>query len=82
MESEENAAQGVDLMLSGHTHAGQIWPVGLLNELTGTLNYGEYQRGDCRIIVSSGVAGWGYSIRTQKYCEYVVVDIAGRDSGQ
>lgn len=81
VESEENAAQGVDLMLSGHTHAGQIWPVGLLNELTGTLNYGEYQRGDCRVIVSSGVAGWGYSIRTQKHCEYVVVDIAGRDGG-
>lgn len=80
VESEENAAQGVDLMLSGHTHAGQIWPVGLLNEWTGTLNYGEYQRGGCKVIVSSGVAGWGYSIRTQKYCEYVVVDIKG--SGQ
>lgn len=82
VEAEENAAQGVDLMLSGHTHAGQVWPVGILNELTGTLNYGEYQRGACKVIVSSGVAGWGYSIRTQERCEYVVVDIVGRAGEQ
>lgn len=78
VEPEENDAQGVDLMLSGHTHAGQIWPVGLLNALGGTLNYGEYQVGDCKVIVSSGAAGWGYPIRTGGHCEYVVVDIAGR----
>lgn len=82
VEAEENAAQGVDLMLCGHTHAGQIWPVGLVTELTGAMNYGEYQRGDCKVIVSSGVAGWGYTIRTAEHCEYVVVDIVSRTGGQ
>lgn len=73
--AEENAAQGVDLELSGHTHAGQIWPVGLFSELAGVLNYGEYEREGCKVIVSSGVAGWRYSMRTGKHCEYVVIDI-------
>lgn len=76
IETEENGEQGVDLMLSGHTHAGQIWPVGVISEWMGTLNYGAYRKGDCQVIVSSGFTGWGYPVRTQEHCEYVVVDIA------
>lgn len=72
---EENGMEGMDLQLSGHTHAGQIWPVGILSEMTGILNYGMYHRGTCRAIVSSGVAGWRYAIRTGGQCEYVVVHI-------
>lgn len=73
--AEENNAQGVDLQLSGHTHAGQIWPVGWLSELAGVLNYGEYQKGNCKVIVSSGFTGWGYPVRTEGNCEYVIIDI-------
>lgn len=69
----ENAAAGVDLLISGHTHAGQMWPIGVFSELFGTLNYGEYREGDCRIIVSSGFTGWGYPFRTEEHCEYVVI---------
>lgn len=76
-QSEENAAQGVDLQVSGHTHAGQIWPVGLLSELTGVLNYGEYQEGNCKVIVSSGFTGWGYPFRTEGHCEYVILKLTG-----
>lgn len=72
---EENAAQGASLELSGHTHGGQIWPAGPLSEIAGVLNYGMYKRGSCKLIVSSGVAGWTYSMRTGKHCEYVIVDI-------
>lgn len=75
--AEENAAQGVDLQLSGHTHAGQLWPIGVITTLTGGLNYGQYQVDGCRVIVSSGVAGWGFPIRTQGRSEYVVVDLVG-----
>lgn len=78
VDAAENAAQGVDLMLSGHTHGGQIWPVGFFNELTG-MNYGAYQEDGCKVIVSSGAAGWGYPIRTGGHCEYVVIDIKGRE---
>lgn len=77
VEAGENDAQGVDLELSGHTHAGQIWPVGSLLRLIGRMNYGEYQSGDCTVIVSSGFTGWGYPVRTEKHCEYVMIRIKG-----
>lgn len=74
---EENAAAGVDLQLSGHTHAGQIWPTGQLGELTGVTekNYGLKTIKDYHVIVSSGIAGWGYAIRTGGHSEYVIVDV-------
>ena len=64
--------------LSGHTHAGQLWPVGVLSELTGVLNYGEYQEENCKVIVSSGFTGWGYPIRTEEHCEYVLINVTSR----
>lgn len=77
MELKENATAGVDLQLSGHTHGGQIWPVGVISDLLGfgELNYGlkEIENGD--FIVSSGIAGWGYPIRTGARSEYVIVDV-------
>jgi hypothetical protein len=73
--AKENSDQGVDLEVSGHTHAGQIWPVGLLMELFGGLNYGYYQVENCQTIVSSGFTGWGYPIRTEGHSEYVVIHI-------
>lgn len=78
IEAEENNAQGVDLELSGHTHAGQLWPIGVLSELTGVLNYGEYQEENCKVIVSSGFTGWGYPIRTEEHCEYVLINVTSR----
>ena len=71
---------GADLQLSGHTHAGQIWPTGILMELTGIsgLNYGYKKIGDYQIIVTSGIGGWGYPIRTGKHSEYVVIDVHKR----
>lgn len=70
----ENAAAGADLQLSGHTHAFQIWPAGLLLKHF-MYCYGEYREGDARLFVSSGFAGWGYPIRTEKFCEYLDVTL-------
>lgn len=77
-DMEENAAAGYDLMLSGHTHAGQMWPVGLITTLFDkkTVNYGQKSFKKMQLIVSSGIAGWGYPLRTGKHSEYVVIHIA------
>lgn len=76
-EMEANSEAGYDLMVSGHTHAGQIWPVGVFTALfdKGTINYGRETFGDMEAIVSSGIAGWGYPLRTGKHCEYVLIHI-------
>ncbi|MDP4090328.1 MAG: metallophosphoesterase, partial [Bacillota bacterium] len=76
-ELQENSGAGIDLQLSGHTHAGQIWPEGLFNELTGIgqLNYGYEKINDYQIIVTSGIGGWGYPIRTGSHSEFVIVDV-------
>ena len=75
VEDEKNSLEGVDLQLSGHTHGGQIFPYGLLYTLTGRLNYGEYEFGDMKQIVSSGLTGWGLPMRNEAKCEYVLVNI-------
>ncbi len=80
VELEDNEAAGYDLQLSGHTHAGQMWPVGPLTTLFGMveLNYGHWKQGDFQAIVTSGIAGWGYPLRTGKHSEYVMIKIMGK----
>lgn len=74
---EENDQAGVDLMVSGHTHAGQVWPIGLLSQLIGIneKNYGYKKMDNLNVIVTSGLNGWGYPVRTQGKSEYVIIDI-------
>ncbi len=76
-EWKEAAAAGFSLLLSGHTHRGQIWPIGLAIEALDkdTFVYGHKKEGNLDFLVSSGIAGWGYPIRTEGHCEYVVVKI-------
>lgn len=77
VDLEENAKAGIDLELAGHTHGGQIFPMGILSKLAGINEefYGLHAIGDFHVFVSSGTAGWGYPIRTEEVSEYVVVDI-------
>lgn len=74
---EENIDAGVDMIMSGHTHAGQIFPLGIFIKYlkTADLWYGHENRKGMDAITSSGIAGWGYPIRTQQHSEYVVVKI-------
>ena len=75
VEYEENAQEGVDLQLSGHTHGGQVFPYGMIYDLSGRLNYGEYEIKDMKQIVSSGLTGWGWPMRNEAQCEYVLINI-------
>ena len=78
LERAENERLGVDLQLSGHTHNGQVFPIGMLSSLL-SINeqtYGLQTIGDLTSIVSSGAGGWGYAFRNEGTCEYVVVDLS------
>ena len=52
----------VDLMLSGHTHNGQIFPFNLIVKIRFPEIYGLYTSGKNLLYVSSGVATWGLSL--------------------
>ena len=67
----------VDLMLSGHTHNGQLYPFGYLLDVYWNcdLRYGINDEGRMTAITSSGVNAWGFPARTMGTSEYVVVDI-------
>ncbi len=70
---------GVDLQLSGHTHAGQLFPGGLLTELFGIFeySYGYHRRDAYQIIVSSGAGAWGFPMRVGSPAEIVLVTLKG-----
>lgn len=76
-ELKDCAKAGVDLQLSGHTHGGQIWPVGFIAEKAGIfeLSYGEKFIDNYTAITSSGIASWGYPIRTEQHSEYVIINV-------
>lgn len=76
-ELRDSAAAGADLMLCGHTHGGQIWPLGLVAWLFryNEVNYGLKRYGNAAAIVSGGTGTWGYQIRTEGKTEIVCIDL-------
>lgn len=54
---------GVDLMVSGHTHAGQVFPATLLTPMIFPLNRGLYERGGTRFLVSQGAGTYSLRMR-------------------
>ncbi len=62
-QTEAAAAAGVDLMLCGHTHGGQIWPFGYLVRLVYPMIAGEYRVNGMTLIVCRGTGTWGPRMR-------------------
>ena len=67
---------GSDLQLSGHSHAGQFFPLKYIYMFGEKYVYGDYQVGNTRLYVSSGITGWYYPFRTSAHCNYEVVHLA------
>lgn len=75
-EFDEIAAAGVDLDLSGHTHAGQIFPMTVTNQLTWKNDYGLLKMDDLTSIVTSGIGVYGPAMRTFSDSEVVIIDVS------
>ncbi|HOW27107.1 MAG TPA: metallophosphoesterase [Elusimicrobiota bacterium] len=60
---EEAAREHVTLMLSGHTHSGQIWPFGHVVKLVYPYLVGRYEVGGMTLWVSRGTGTWGPRMR-------------------
>lgn len=67
----------VDLVLSGHTHGGQMFPIGPIGELIGAndFTYGYTKIDESEFIVSSGISDW--EIQFKSFCgsEYLIINI-------
>ena len=71
------AESGADLVISGHTHGGHIFPAGLIGLWThaNDRTYGTEQRGNTTFLVTSGVSGWAIPFKTGTFSEYVLIDV-------
>lgn len=71
---KDNCKAGVDLQLSGHTHAGQLFPLNAIYSFA-VKSYGTFYEGDSIINVSSGASGWRVPLRTDIGCEYKIITL-------
>lgn len=71
----ESEAASVDLQFSGHTHAGQIWPVTWIVRRMYEVSYGYARKGDFQIYVTSGLGLWGLPARIGTKSEIVDVTV-------
>ncbi|MEW6600990.1 MAG: metallophosphoesterase [Nitrospirota bacterium] len=62
-QAEKAADLGTGLMLSGHTHGGQIWPFGYLTRRVYPLLAGRYEVNGMTVIVCRGTGTWGPRMR-------------------
>lgn len=77
---DEAAENGIDIMFSGHTHAGQIFPGTLIVKYLYQNAWGLLQKENAAgkrftSIVTSGYGLWGPPIRLMSRAEIVVTDI-------
>lgn len=78
LNSGQAAAMGVGLMLSGHTHGGQIWPFGYLVKLFFPLFAGSYEVGEMTVIVGRGTGTWGPRMRLWRRGEIIRVTLRAK----
>jgi predicted MPP superfamily phosphohydrolase len=74
-QAEKAAKAGVNLMLSGHTHGGQIWPFDYLIRRQYPLLEGRYEVGGMSVIVSRGAGTWGPRMRLWSSGEILSITI-------
>ncbi len=74
---EKQQQAGVDLVLSGHTHGGQLWPLTKVGEWIKandkTYGYEKYQ--NTNFIVTSGLSSWAIKFKTGTKSEFVIVNV-------
>lgn len=70
LEGEKSALQ-----LSGHTHAGQLWPLQLFYRMAGYQAYGEFDYPGTLLYVSAGASDWSTPLRTEEHCEWDLITL-------
>ncbi|MBV1878169.1 MAG: metallophosphoesterase [Pseudomonadales bacterium] len=71
---EAAAANDIDLILSGHTHNGQIFPFNFIVRRVFSRIRGMYQLGESRQYVSQGTGTWGPVLRLGTWSEITLFE--------
>ena len=79
---EKAADEGVDLMLCGHTHGGQIWPFDYLVRISSPMVEGRYDINGMTIIVSRGAGTWGPRMRLWSPGEILLLTLYAKANGK
>lgn len=69
------AMAGVDLMLCGHTHGGQVFPFHIISRLAYGVLTGVYRIGDMTLVISNGAGFWGPPMRIAAPPDITVVTL-------
>ncbi len=74
---DNEARSKADLVVSGHTHGGQLIPITLVGEWIGMNDrtYGHEKRNSTDFIVTSGISDWAMDFKTGTKSEYVIIDV-------
>ncbi|MBR5094577.1 MAG: metallophosphoesterase [Oscillospiraceae bacterium] len=77
---EDESRSAADLVLSGHSHGGQLIPITYVGQWAGMLDrtYGHENRRGTDFIVTSGISDWELLFKTGMRSEYVIVTVEGR----
>lgn len=75
---DNEADTAADLVLSGHTHGGQLFPITYAGEWfnINDRTYGHEKRNNTDFIVTSGISDWELAFKTGTKSEYVIIDIS------
>jgi predicted MPP superfamily phosphohydrolase len=79
-QAEKAAGAGAGLMLSGHTHGGQIWPFGYLVQRVYPLLEGRYNVDGMTVIVCRGTGTWGPRMRLWRQGEILRVTLRAEEN--
>ncbi len=74
-EFETTKEAGIDLQLSGHTHAGQFYPMNLFVKIMFPYLRGLYEKQGSFLYVSQGTGTLGPPMRLGSHCEITLINL-------
>ncbi|MCW8923110.1 MAG: metallophosphoesterase [Gammaproteobacteria bacterium] len=75
LQVQQAAEAGADLMLSGHTHGGQIWPFGYLVQQFYPYLVGRHEIDGMSLVISRGAGLWGPRMRLWHPAEILFIKL-------